>query len=517
MVLLALDRAGRIVMINKKGHHLLGYRESDLLGKDWFDNCMPEPHRAAARQIFTRIMAGDLIEVTENPVLTSTGEERLVAWHNSVIHDRIGNILGTLSSGEDITEQRRAEEELARLLAEQQLILDNATVGISFVKNRVYQRCNPRFEEMFGYAPGEMVGRSTAIVFPSMREYEQACETRYEVLARGERSTGERQLKRRDGTLIWCKIVGRAIDPARPHEGTIWIYDDISAEHAARESLEASRAALERAVAERTAELESANRRLEQEIGERKQAEERARHLAVGEDEVVAPGRRRLGHREQPGQPADQVSRRATDDGQRIGIPLLRHKHACPAIAVGQGHVVKLLAGPDLQVLGQLGLGHHQPRGRADHVEQAIDLPHRVPGVLGDAAETQQCRDVTAVGAQPGAVHTASPARAGIGPRQRLAQTPPPAQHRERERENIVTERGWLRVLQICLVGHQRGGVVPGPAGELGCQVGGRLHQAGQIAAQAQPEGYPQRLPPGTARVQPAGHVAHPADEVPLP
>jgi len=181
----------------------------------------------------------------------------------------------------------RAEEELERLLAEQKLILDNATVGISFVKNRVYQRCNPRFEEMFGYGPGEMIGKSTATIFPSARVFEQVGSKYYEVLARGERSIDERQLRRRDGSLFWCKIVGRTIDPSRPHEGTIWIYDDVSAEHAARESLE-------QAVSHRTAQLADANRKLEEEIAERKQAEQRAQHLADHDALTGLPNRRLL-------------------------------------------------------------------------------------------------------------------------------------------------------------------------------------------------------------------------------
>ncbi|HVB49186.1 MAG TPA: EAL domain-containing protein, partial [Burkholderiales bacterium] len=175
-----------------------------------------------------------------------------------------------------------------------ELILANATVGISFVRDRVYQRCNPRLEEMFGYAPGELVGRSTRLIFSREDDYDESGRLLYAQFGSGQAYSDERQFTRKDGSRFWCKVVGKAIDAARPQEGTIWIYDDISAEHAARESLEASRAALERAVAERTAELEAANRRLEEEIAERKQAEQRARHLADHDALTALPNRRLL-------------------------------------------------------------------------------------------------------------------------------------------------------------------------------------------------------------------------------
>jgi PAS domain S-box-containing protein len=44
--------------------------------------------------------------------VTRAGEERLIAWHNTVLTDETGNIIGTLSSGEDITEHKPAEEAL---------------------------------------------------------------------------------------------------------------------------------------------------------------------------------------------------------------------------------------------------------------------------------------------------------------------------------------------------------------------------------------------------------------------
>ncbi|HEV2387723.1 MAG TPA: PAS domain S-box protein [Candidatus Acidoferrales bacterium] len=109
VALLALDRAGRITLINIRGQTLLGYSESELLGKNWFETCMPAHVRAEAMGTFQKLLGGELVEHWEGPVLTRGGEERLVYWYNSLVRDPVGNILGTLSSGEDVTERKRLE------------------------------------------------------------------------------------------------------------------------------------------------------------------------------------------------------------------------------------------------------------------------------------------------------------------------------------------------------------------------------------------------------------------------
>jgi diguanylate cyclase (GGDEF)-like protein/PAS domain S-box-containing protein len=175
-------------------------------------------------------------------------------------------------SFEDVTAEREAEQRVQRALAEQELILGNATIGIAFLRNRAIQRCNPRFAEMLGYAPAELLGSTTAVIYASEREFEQAAHE-YETLNSGRTVTVERQYRRKDGALLWCKVVGKAIDPAHPQEGSIWIFDDVSAEHAVREGLE-------RMVAERTAELE--------------EAKARAQHLADHDALTGLPNRRLL-------------------------------------------------------------------------------------------------------------------------------------------------------------------------------------------------------------------------------
>ncbi len=120
VMLAILDAGENITLINKKGCEILGYKEEELIGRNWFDTLVPQRIRGEIRGVFGKLMAGDIepVEYYENPVLTKDGEERLIAFHNTVIRDQNGQIEGVLFSGEDITERKQAEEERGRLLQE---------------------------------------------------------------------------------------------------------------------------------------------------------------------------------------------------------------------------------------------------------------------------------------------------------------------------------------------------------------------------------------------------------------
>ena len=231
--------------------------------------------------------AGSLAYLTTAPGGTHDAEWRFKRRDGSTFRCRtrgrridVGDeIQEWIWSFEDVTAERDADQRVQRALAEQELILDNATVGIAFIRKRSYQRCNPRFEEMFGYGPGELIGQSTRAIYASAEEWERDGHW-YDDMRDGRAVSSERQYQRKDGSVFWCKLVGKAIDPVLPHEGAIWIYDDVTAEHAARAHLEASRDALEKAVTERTAELE--------------QAKARAQHLADHDALTGLPNRRLL-------------------------------------------------------------------------------------------------------------------------------------------------------------------------------------------------------------------------------
>ncbi|MBW2130550.1 MAG: PAS domain S-box protein [Deltaproteobacteria bacterium] len=118
VIFLVLDRNGTVSLVNRKGIEVLGYSEEEILGKNWFDTFIPEENREPLRGFFQGMIEGKLqpVEYHENPILTKDGNIKIIAWHNSILRDKEGNISGTLSSGEDITRQKQDEEEKRKLM-----------------------------------------------------------------------------------------------------------------------------------------------------------------------------------------------------------------------------------------------------------------------------------------------------------------------------------------------------------------------------------------------------------------
>jgi len=129
------------------------------------------------------------------------------------------------------------EDERRQILLEYQAILDNASLGITFTRNRTFLHCNDRFSQMFGWQSEELVGQPTAIVYPSLEAFEELSRIAIPTLSAGKRLDTELQMMRRDGTLFWCRMLANAIDPGDHSKGSIFITEDITERKDADEKL----------------------------------------------------------------------------------------------------------------------------------------------------------------------------------------------------------------------------------------------------------------------------------------
>jgi len=118
VILVVLDKRGNIVMLNKKGYEILQYTEGELIGRNWFDIYIPKENPKEIYEIFKKLMRNESqnTEFYENSILTKSGEEMIIAWHSTLLYDNNGEIIGTLSSGGDITELKKGEQDLLSTL-----------------------------------------------------------------------------------------------------------------------------------------------------------------------------------------------------------------------------------------------------------------------------------------------------------------------------------------------------------------------------------------------------------------
>ena len=130
VILLALDMAGRITMVNRHACSIFGWTEDELLGRDFIETCVPARIRDETLQKLSAVLTGPDSSVVENAIVTKSGEERMIEWRNTLQRDSDGRVVSTLSSGVDLTERNRTIAALRTTEERMRFALDSANVGI---------------------------------------------------------------------------------------------------------------------------------------------------------------------------------------------------------------------------------------------------------------------------------------------------------------------------------------------------------------------------------------------------
>jgi len=157
---------------------------------------------------------------------------------------------------------------------EHEFIFHSAPIGICCVRERTFIRCNRRLEELFGYGPGELQNKSLRLLYPSEEMFRYIGEKYGHFFEKNLYYKDERPMIRRDGTMLWCLVTGKPLDPSNLRLGTIWVVQDISEHKRVEEELKGNVEKLELMVQQRTIELCKQVNNLNQEVATRKRAEE---------------------------------------------------------------------------------------------------------------------------------------------------------------------------------------------------------------------------------------------------
>lgn len=116
VLFVVLDVDARTLLVNRKGCEVVGYDEEEILDTNWIDRFVPARIRGEIKTLYHRTAMGEqeIIPHYESPLLTKNGEERIISWSSAYLRDAAGSIVAMLSSGEDVTDRKFAEDALRR-------------------------------------------------------------------------------------------------------------------------------------------------------------------------------------------------------------------------------------------------------------------------------------------------------------------------------------------------------------------------------------------------------------------
>ncbi len=292
-------RKRRVVRCNPRYAEIFGYRsQHELIG---YNSEGFHPHRAAFQELGRAaypVLSGGQSYRTERTMRRRDGALFWARLTGSLINPR-DTSEGSIWIIDDIDEQRSSQALLDAALWEKEALFDNAMVGIVFLRERRLTRCNLHFEQMLGYGPGELLGSLSRRWYTSDAEWERVGQRCYGSLSQGLSFEGELTLRKKDGSTVVCEVRSKAVDPAHPQRGTVWITMDITERQRSQAALARVHEELEQLVLERTRQLSETVDNLHREINDRRQDQERIYWLAHYDALTGLPNRALLAERSQ--------------------------------------------------------------------------------------------------------------------------------------------------------------------------------------------------------------------------
>lgn len=252
-VLCEIDRNGTYFDYHAPAGSPLGATGQALFGKTIFDHLGAE----ASATIMSALQEAERNERSQGfQFCVNLAQE--IRWYELSVARKPsspGEAPRFILLAHDITQRKAQEQRAQHLLNENEIILRNAMVGIVHLRQRSIVSCNRRVEEILGFEQGDLIGKPADVLFGNLDDFERGAASPYKVLASGASFTTELVMRRRDGGVFWGALTGSAINPAAPHEGSIWIVADITDRKRAKEELLRLNEELEERVARRTEEL----------------------------------------------------------------------------------------------------------------------------------------------------------------------------------------------------------------------------------------------------------------------
>ncbi|MFG6463800.1 CHASE domain-containing protein [Roseateles sp. DXS20W] len=236
----ALDSDGRFLQINALGLKWLGCTAGELIGQASPRDFFSAEGRALFDEAFPRFKREGRVKGLEFDLTGRDGRHRRVSLSATALYGADGRYLRSRSVMFDITETHRIRQQLHELTQDQKAMLESDLVGIAKMHDRHITWRNQALERMFGYAAGELLGKTALQLHVDAATYEALGALALPQMHAGGRFRTQLQMRRKDGTLIWVDLTGVELTTATQQHAieTMWMMVDITQSKAHEARLE---------------------------------------------------------------------------------------------------------------------------------------------------------------------------------------------------------------------------------------------------------------------------------------
>jgi PAS domain S-box-containing protein len=221
-------QTGRYAMVNKTFEQLTGYTSEEVLGRTASDLGLWQDKLDRSRVLDKIRQHG---RVVEQAMTFVDKRGRPLSMVMSAAPFAMEGQQYLVINARDVSASERT-----RLV--HQAVLENASIGITLTREQTFVQVNRLVEEMFGWPAGSLIGQPGSVIWRSQEDYLAGGRELGPQLESGQQVETQRLMRRRDGSLFWCRMLARAVDPLHPAvDGTVWILEDITERRQAEAAL----------------------------------------------------------------------------------------------------------------------------------------------------------------------------------------------------------------------------------------------------------------------------------------
>src|SRR5215211_1774986 len=196
---------GIVTSWNRGAQEIYGYSMEEIVGKPISVLAPPDRYNEIS-DILEKVRRGEHIDHYETVRLKKDGDRINVSITVSPITDSVGNVVGASTIARDITERKRAEEEVEQSELLYRTVIEQATENIFLVEveTRRIVESNPAFQKTLGYAEEELRSLTLYdIVAADRKSIDMNIQRSLEQMRR---FIGERKYRRKDGSLVDVEV-----------------------------------------------------------------------------------------------------------------------------------------------------------------------------------------------------------------------------------------------------------------------------------------------------------------------